>query len=122
MLSVAGIGLLGGSSSFAQPTIRVSNAKDPLAIKKQVVWYLDHFDITEDVFISVIFDGRMPDKMGGMTCCLNSAKPQPRLSVKLRIDARLSKKEQRLVLAHEMVHVKQYVKGELKVLSSKKVM
>ncbi|MEK6482106.1 hypothetical protein WJR50_31490 [Catalinimonas sp. 4WD22] len=39
----------------------------------------------------------------------------------VRVDARLNEKKQRLVLAHEMIHIKQYVKGELKVLDENNV-
>ena len=122
ILSLAGAGTLWGIPSIAQPIVKISNSEDSLALKKQVAWYLDYFDIKENVFVSVILAERMPDKLEGITHCLNSAKPFPRLIIKLRIDARLSKRKQRLILAHEMVHVKQYAKGELRVLSKEKVM
>ena len=122
ILSLAGAGMLWGTSSFAQPIARISNSEDSLALVEQVAWYLDYFDISENVFISVILAENIPDMMEGMTFCLNPTRPLPRLIIKLRIDARLNPRKQRLLLAHEMIHVKQYVKGELKVIDKNKVM
>lgn len=60
----------------------------------------------------------MPGKMEGMTFCLDSTVNNYQI-IRVWIDARLSEKQQRLVLAHETIHVKQYVKEELKVIDHK---
>ena len=119
-LSMASLGLLWGTYSPAQPIIKISNAKDASTVRKQVDWYLDYFDINENILVSVIFAEHMPDKMDGMTYCLDAAPPSD-LLIKVRIAAHLSEKQRRLVLAHEMIHVKQYAKGELKVIGHRKV-
>ncbi len=115
------IGMLGVNLSFAQPIVRITNTEDSSEVRAQVFRYLDYFAIEEKVGISVIFTKNMPDNMKGMTYCMNQNKAYPYLIIKVRIDARLSKREHNLVLAHEMIHVKQYVKGELKVIDHKRV-
>ena len=121
-LSLVGVGILWGTPSIAQPIIRITNAKDSLAIRKKLDWYLDYFDIRENVLISITFTNRMPDKIEGITYCINPENPNPYLIIKVRIDNKRSQKQQRIVLAHEMIHVKQYLKGELELIGSKKVM
>lgn len=119
---LASVGLLWSSLVFAQPIVRVTNAEDPLAVRKQVLQYLAYFDITEDVYINIIFAKHMPSSLDGITFCPDPVKPLPYQIIKVRIADRLSKRKKRLILAHEMIHVKQYAKGELKVIDDKKVM
>lgn len=64
----------------------------------------------------------MPEKLEGMAISLNSPEPDDYQIIKVLIDASLNKTKQRLVLAHEMIHVKQYVKEELVVLNKQQVM
>lgn len=113
--------LLPGTFAAGQPIVKISHASNPQQVREQVAWYLNHLDIHENIFLSVIFTERMSSGMDGMTYCLNADNPYPRLIIKVRIASRLREKQQELVLAHEMVHVKQYAKGELKVLGQNKV-
>ncbi len=106
----------------SQPIIKVCGSEDSLAVKEQVAQYLAHLEVREKVYLSVIFSKHMPEKLEGMTFCLASPETNSYQFIKVRIDARLSIKQQRLVLAHEMIHVKQYAKGELLVLSHQQVM
>ena len=59
----------------------------------------------------------MPEKLEGITISLPSPEPDVYQLLKVLIDARLSASKQRLVLAHEMIHVKQYAKQELIILN-----
>ncbi len=106
------------NSAFSQPIIKVWGSDDSLAIREQLVQYLTYLEVREKAHIFVIFSKAMPGKMKGLTFCLDSAVNNGQV-IKVWIDAQLSEKQQRLVLAHEMIHVKQYVKGELKVIDHK---
>jgi hypothetical protein len=67
----------------------------------------------------------MSKNYAGFTICVNDAglkKDIDYLIVKVYLDGRQPKSLQRIVLAHEMIHVKQYVKGELSVNSRQEVM
>ncbi|WP_277486789.1 hypothetical protein [Catalinimonas alkaloidigena] len=64
----------------------------------------------------------MADNLAGITYVTKSIDAGQVINVfVVRVDARLNEKMQRLVLAHEMIHVKQYVKGELEVLDENEV-
>lgn len=104
--------------AFSQPIIKIKGSDDSLAIHEHLVQYLTYLEVREKVYISVIFSKTMPGKMEGMTFCLDTILNNY-LLIKVWIDARLSEKQQRLVLAHETIHVKQYVKEELKVIDHK---
>lgn len=108
--------------AFSQPVVRIWGSEDPQTVKKQVEQYLDQLDVRENVYISVGFSTEMPKKLEGMAISLNSPEPDDYQIIKVLIDASLSKMKQRLVLAHEMIHVKQYVKEELVVLNKQQVM
>ncbi len=108
--------------TFSQPIIKVYGSADPLAVKQQIAQYLAFLDVREKVYLCVVFSNHMPEKLEGMTLYLGSPEPNAYQSIKVRIDVRLNKAKQKLVLAHEMIHVKQYAKGELIVLSPQQVM
>lgn len=100
-------------SAHSQPVIKVWGSEDSLTIKKQVAQYLEFLDVREQVILTVVFTAQMPEKLGGITLCLDPSESNAYQFIKVKINARLNKKQQELVLAHEMVHVKQYAKGEL---------
>ncbi len=116
------VGWLWFRSASAQPIVKISNTEDSVAVKEQALQYLAYFDITEDVYISIVFAKHMPLSLDGITFCSNQMKPLSHRIIKVRIASRLSERKRRLVLAHEIIHVKQYAKGELKVIDDKKVM
>jgi hypothetical protein len=67
----------------------------------------------------------MPGNYLGITVCVNGADVKKHigyLNIKVYLDPRQPKFLQRIVLAHEMIHVKQYAKGELTVNSNREVM
>lgn len=108
--------------AFAQPVIKVYGSEDALAVKEQAGQYLEYLDVREKVRLFIHLSAHMPEKQEGMTFCLTSAEPNAYQIMKIWIDAQLSIKQQKLVLAHEMIHVKQYAKGELIVLSEQQVL
>lgn len=115
------IGLFWEHLAFTQPVVRVWGSKDSLAVIIQVEQYLDILDIHEHVYINIGFSTLMPEKLKGITSCISSPEPKTNQIIKVRIDARMNETQQKLVLAHEMIHVKQYVKGQIKVLDERLV-
>ncbi len=112
--------ILPQNPSFSQPNITITGAKDSLAVIHQIMRYLDHLDIHEPVFLKVCFSSSLPAGIEGFT----HSKKMPAISnyhlIKIFIKKNLPESRQKVVLAHEMIHVKQYVKGELEVLDNRK--
>lgn len=113
--------MIWGNQAFAQPVVRIYLAEDSLAVYQQVSQYLHYFDITEDVFIAISFSKQMPNNAEGMTYCAQPVEPFPYQIIRVRIDSDLPKRKERRVLAHEMIHVKQYVKSELELINHQRV-
>ena len=108
-------------SAHSQPVVTVWGSEDSLTIKKQVALYLEQLDVREQVYLTVVFTSQMPEKLEGITLCVNPSASNAYQFIKVKINARLGEKQRELVLAHEMVHVKQYTKGELTVNSDQQV-
>jgi hypothetical protein len=107
--------------AFSQPIVGVVGSADSVTVLKQVAQCLEYLDIRENVSLAVIFPRTMPKNYAGVTICLNSADLKNDIGyliIKVYLDARQPKFIQRIVLAHEMIHVKQYAKREL-VINSK---
>ncbi len=110
------VGMLWTSFAFSQPIVHIRGTKDSLAIKNQVFLYLKHLDVREKIFLSVLYTSRMPENLEGFTLCGENKEPNGYQVLIVHIDAHQRKKQQNLILAHEMIHVKQYAKGELQVI------
>ena len=110
--------------AFSQPIIRVMGSADSVAVLKEVTQYLEYLDIRENIRLAIIFSRNMPENYAGLTICVNGAHLKNDLgylNLKVYLDARQPKSLQRIVLAHEMIHVKQYAKRELTVTSNREV-
>lgn len=116
------IGLFWINLAFTQPIVIVNGSENSQAVKKQILQYLDYLDVRGNVRLSVSFTRDVPKDVEGMTFCQNLPEPDTYQIIWVRIDARLNKMQQRLVLAHEMIHVKQFAKGELIVVNNQRVM
>ncbi len=116
------MGMLWINFAFCQPIIHIWGTADSLAVRNQVVQHLDYLDVREDVYVSVGFTPDLSKKMQGVTFYLNLSGASACPIIKVLIDSRMSSAKQKLVLAHEMIHVKQYVKGELLVLNKRQVL
>lgn len=108
--------------AFSQPVINVGGSKNPLMIKQQVRLFLNHLDIRENLYLTILFSTKMPKRLKGYTVSDPSPEPDKYQLIRIMIDARMDRRKQLLVLAHEMIHVKQYAKKELKVLDGQRVM
>jgi hypothetical protein len=123
LLTVACIFVL--NLAFSQPIVKVIGSSDSVTISKQVGQYIQFLDIRENVRLAVIFSRTMSDNYAGITICANGEDWKNDigyLNIKVYLDARQPKSLQRIVLAHEMIHVKQYAKGELVVTNQREVM
>jgi hypothetical protein len=107
--------------ALSQPIVKIWHSEDSLAILTHVSLYLDYLDVRENIYLNISFSSMMPANVKGITFVRNSQESQQPLFITVRIDPDLNKVQQRLVLAHEMIHVKQYAKGELKVISHEEV-
>lgn len=115
------IGFFWAQQIFSQPIVIVKGSQDSLAWRTEIMQYLDFLDISGKVHLTVNFTPALYDNMGGLTFCLNAPDPDTYQIIRVRIDARLNKQQQSRVLAHEMIHVKQFVKGELVMINSQQV-
>ena len=123
LLTVACIFVL--NLAFSQPIVKVIGSSDSVTISKQVAQYIEYLDIRENVRLAVIFSRTMSHNYAGITICANGEDWKNNigyLNIKVYLDARQPKFLQRIVLAHEMIHVKQYAKGELVVTNRREVM
>lgn len=107
--------------AWSQTVIQIKGSEDTQMIRQQVKWYLDQLDVQENFHLTVVFSTRMPDKLEGLTSSHPSPEPDKYQIIRVLIDANLSRTRQLLVLAHEMIHVKQYVKNELIILDDQRV-
>ena len=116
-----GLNLIAQFGVYSQPQVKVYRATDPYAVHQQVQSYLHYFDVTEDILLTVTYSSKIPKGIKGMTYCVETVHPLPYRIIKIRVSNQLSTKVRERILAHEMVHVKQYVKGELSFPSLKTV-
>lgn len=111
--------------AFSQPIVKIIGSADSETLSKQVAQYIEYLDIRENVRLAVIFSRTMPENYIGLTKCENGTESKndiAYLNIKVYLDARQPIVRQRIVLAHEMIHVKQYAKGELVVTNRREVM
>ncbi len=114
-------GMFWAAFVYSQPIVKVAGAKDAQAIKSQIIQYLDHLQVKENIYLSVFISPVMPQGLMGLTLCNPVIEPHGYLVIMVRIDAHQKEEQQRLILAHEMIHVKQYAKGELRFISKNQV-
>ena len=92
--------------SFSQSIINVWGSDDSLATVAQIKQCLYHLDIYESILLDVFFTDKVPNTNTQY--------------YKVRINAQLNAITKRLVLAHEMIHVKQYVKQGLEIVDEQR--
>ncbi|MGS2761713.1 hypothetical protein [Sinomicrobium sp. M5D2P9] len=99
--------------SHSQPVVMVKYSDNPEIVKHEVRQYMKYLDIHENIHLTICYTRHIPRGMQGVTFCQNTYQPNGYRHIIIRIDPRLDAIRRRLVLAHEMVHVKQYAKKEL---------
>lgn len=117
------LGIFLSGSSLSQSIIKVHGDADAVAIKAQVKRSLDYLDIHETVHIDVSVTASIPKRLKGLTLAvppLNCADNKIHI-FRIRIDERLGEVQRLNILAHEMMHVRQYLNGDLQVTHDHKV-
>ena len=104
----------------AQPAIKVLGIDDAEQIEKQLQDMLAILDVNEKIQITVKFYP-LPKNLLGLTTT-SPALGEYDQSIQVLISDGLPPKKQALVLAHEMIHVKQFAKNELAIIDKKDVM
>ena len=107
------------SSTFSQSIIKITGTADILSVKHQVALSLNYLDIHEPVRMHIAFTEQMPEIIKGLTQYI-SLSDSTRL-LRIRIDSRLDETQRLNVLAHEMMHVRQYLSGDLIIFDGKMV-
>jgi len=117
------LSLLTAYFSVAQPVIRICGDADVLHVTAQVKRSLAYLKIQGNIYLDIVFSKRMPKQLKGLTIKV----PVPDTAgdhlgiIRVRINAGLDERQRCKVLAHEMIHVKQYVKGNLRMLGNHRV-
>ena len=97
-------------SGNSQPIVKVHGNTDKTATKRLILECLNQLEVYEDFHLIVRYSENMSRTQPGQTF-FQDANPRPIIWVWIK--ANLNRKLQRNVLVHEMIHVKQFAKGEL---------
>ncbi|UGU16713.1 hypothetical protein LS482_02310 [Sinomicrobium kalidii] len=104
---------------LSQPVILVKHEENPGAVENDVRHYMKLLDIRENIHLTIRFTRHVPRNILGITFCLDTQQPNGYRHIVVAIDSGLSPMRQKLILAHEMIHVKQYAKKELIALNKR---
>lgn len=97
------------------PVIRVFPQLN-IDLREEMLYYAKALDIDESTTIQVRFSLRMPSQKSGIVQYKDTGFPVRRHQVTIWINRRLTPVERSMTIAHEMVHVAQYIKGRLRLL------
>jgi len=103
-------------SVHSQPIVKIVEAEYSEQLKKYAHLFLQELDVHENIHLTVDISAHvnMPENFKGITFPI--AEVDSFLVFRILFDPESSLDKQLLILAHEMVHVKQFVKKELIVL------
>ena len=114
--------VLCSEAGYSQPEVRVFGKNYTTEIKYQAQLHLAHLGVNEDVLVDIRFSPNFSRDFFAISVPYRSAGSQSYDIFHIFVDNRLSDKRIKKVIAHEMVHVKQYVKHELKKISKHSVL
>jgi hypothetical protein len=83
--------------------------------------YLMSDRLLKNLEIEIVLEDNLIRNEGDQAYCVDLSTSGPARDFEITVDAGLGKRALLIAIAHEMVHVKQYARGELKYLSSKKL-
>jgi hypothetical protein len=98
---------------FSQPLITVWGSTNPNRIRDRAEHFLKHLDVGEQLQLAISVYTGPPGLLKGMTIPLYGSDSSLCRRFKVIIDGNVSRRKQMIVLAHEMIHVRQYVRNEL---------
>lgn len=105
-----GLLMLSTSSMASKPSIRVLEEEKFQEIAEAAHFLANYFEFSPDVYIVIVCKAKLADQVHGYT--LHEDHPESRQFF-ITISSKISLKSQLTVIAHEMVHVKQFVSGAL---------
>lgn len=100
-----------------QPHIYVVHDSYPPEVRQQVAFYAHHFNFDETVHIRVALIHNLPDNLDGFIVYHKDEKRNIHL-IYIRIRKNITSAKRRHVIAHEMIHAKQYVTQELQIVGT----
>jgi len=109
------LGTAGSNLAVSQPTVKAWGWDDSLAVVQLTEQYLTRLEVQKEGLLIVHLSARLPKRLQGMTFRLDTLKSNACPIIKVVINARVNATQRQLVLAHEMVHVKQILSGELEI-------
>lgn len=83
--------------------------------------YLMSDRLLKNLEVEIVLEDNLIKNEGDQAYCVDISTSGPARDFEITVDAGMSKRALLIAIAHEMVHVKQYARGELKYLSSKKL-
>ena len=113
---------------LSQPIIKVygNDTADSLKTVIQAGRCLQLLDVEEKICVCIRFSNQLPKGVKGITFFQNNINMNGDVGQMLpvyqvRINATLRNSYQQVALAHELIHIKQYAKGELNVIDKRTV-
>ncbi|WPP50410.1 hypothetical protein [Catalinimonas niigatensis] len=101
------------SIAYPRPQVHVIGGKQKAEVVEMVNFYADLLGLDSHISIVVSYQSDLPKGIAGYTMFKAYSGENPIMQVYIKIDIEQSSNARLLTLAHEMVHVKQFVKGEL---------
>lgn len=96
-----------------EASIAVFGPHVPEEITRQAQLYAQHLGIDQNVYIVISFSRNIPSGVSGCTRYRNIEHYNDSHQVHITISPDMNRVQQMRTLAHEMVHAKQFVEGEL---------
>lgn len=97
----------------AQPTVRVKGTYDQEEIIAQTLFYAHTLGLDSQAHIIISFTHKMDDEKAGYTQYQDARAVGGGHQIYISINKRKARSHQVMTLAHEMIHVQQFVKGKL---------
>lgn len=100
-------------SMGSRPNIRVLEEHKFQQIAEAARFLGNYFEFSSDVYIIIVISPKLPNQIDGYTLYEDHLNQEGIKQFFIKISSKLSLKSQLAVIAHEMVHVKQFLSGEL---------
>lgn len=95
--------------AYSKNTVLVHGIEESEEIRRQAEFYAEYLGI-EGTTILICFSYQMPEDVEGYTCYEKNELSQ---TILIKINKKLTISAKELILAHEMIHARQFVKAEL---------
>jgi hypothetical protein len=103
------------ATSRSQPIVKVHGDIDQMATRLLVENCLQQLNVHEDFILMIRISEDIYRTCPGFTTCQPPSESNFKPIIRVWIKANIKEKRFREILAHEMIHVKQFAKGQLKI-------